>query len=61
MHTSTYFAIKGDRIQARIQEFSSGGGGSNHLKNFEKQKKKKKKKRQKGERESGFSIYPTLV
>ena len=48
--------------QARIQEFSSGGG-SNHLKNFEKQKKKKKKKknRQKGEREGGFSIYPTLV
>ena len=26
-----------------------------------KKKKKKKKKRQKGEREGGFSIYPTLV
>ena len=37
--------------------FVRGGGGPNHLKNFEKQKKN----RQKGERVGGFSIYSVLV
>ena len=45
-------------MQARIQEFSSGG--SNLPKNFDKPKKKKKKKKKTTKREKGiggFSIY----
>ena len=51
----THITKKGYRIfQARIQEFSSvGGGGVQPSENFDKQKKKKGKKRKKEKKKTG--------